>query len=243
MPRVPPPAALSDRLAAIVAEEGALEERVLRQLGRAGITEVDVSDPPEVITAIGPRYRITADINREHETPIASALAEVIDEARAVDSYMRLALAAADMEVVAEAATELARFRPRPGSSEPRLSNVHARIEDVAESGLVVVYARSFTGNASLSRDWWPESEDDRKLHHQLMAMRDEVHAHADHTTERTMIPGTTSGGIAFSQMLAFNRMWGDELRDVAGLAERQQARFKKEADRLYELLALSQSQ
>ena len=76
------------------------------------------------------------------------------------------------------------------------------------------------------------------------MATRDEVHVHADHTTERTMLPGsTTPSGLTISPILAFNRMWGDELREVAALAERQQARFMKEAERLYALLALSQSE
>ena len=39
----------------IAAEEDALEVRLLRQLGSAGISDIDVSDPPDVVTATGPR--------------------------------------------------------------------------------------------------------------------------------------------------------------------------------------------
>jgi hypothetical protein len=169
------------------------------------------------------------------ERPIASALKALLDHIRLPYLYLRLRLAADDMASVNTAALELARYRHRPGSPGPVGHNPYGRVEDVLEAGLVVVYARSFTGNASLGRKWQPEIPEDRDLHERLLVARDVLHAHADHTAYRSVVdPQEVLGNVKVSPMVAHERMPGDILRAIAALCERQQLRFEAEAARVY---------
>jgi hypothetical protein len=66
--------------------------------------------------------------------------------------------------------------------------------ERVIETGMVVTYARPYlpTNYAGIvdgpdDRTWWPQDEDDQALHVELIDLRHQHHAHADHVTQRQL--------------------------------------------------------
>jgi len=243
VPRSPSPATAPKELVALARREGSRLDERLAQLGAAGITELGIDGPPERperITYRGPRYYGDVKVDHSEPTRIAAAIDRLADEIRVPDLYVRLRLAAADMALVSTAATQLAQHRHRPGSPEPVGHNPYAPIEPVLEAGIVVVYARNFTGGAALGRRWRPTSEEDRTLHKLLMVARSAVHAHADHTAYRSIVDTTAMLGMMESGPtfgVTHSQMSADTLREIAALCDRQRDRFDAKARALYPLL------
>jgi hypothetical protein len=106
----------------------------------------------------------------------AAPLREAIDNMLAeFECYDRIRRAASDMELAAHAATGLIEARDQRGS---------ARVfERVIETGMIVTYARPFlpSKEAGLGERWLPEDEAGRMLHDELIDLRGEYHAHAEH--------------------------------------------------------------
>jgi hypothetical protein len=123
--------------------------------------------------------------------PMRDALDKLIDEFVGYDRIARLRFAESDMRLAAHAAAGLIEARDQRGS---------ARIfERVIETGMVVTYARPFlpSNHAGLGEDWWPKDDAGRELHEQLVDLRGEYHAHAEHTPQRRLdfLPGFTQSG------------------------------------------------
>jgi hypothetical protein len=239
VPRSPSPAIAPHHLAALATAEHLDLDKLLSRLGAAGVTQLGIDgapERPERITYRGPRYRGHVALDYSLDAPLTVALSRLAKEVQLVDLYVRLRLAAADMAAVSVAATQLAQYRHRPGSPEPVTHNPFAIVEEVLEAGLVVVYARSFTGHAQLPRSFWSTSDDDRDLHEQLMMARSAIHAHADHTAYRSIVNTTAMLGMEAEPSLsvAHTQMPAETLRKIAALCDRQLARLDAEAKTIY---------
>lgn len=164
----------------------------------------------------------------EGDTPLHDALEGVVAEFVAFDRIARLRFAESDMKLVAHAAAALAEARAQRGAA--RL------FERVIETGMVVTYARPFlpSNQAGLGKRWWPQDEAGRALHEELIDLRGEYHAHAEHTPQRRLEMAT---GFTESRrpllLESWSRLPGSKLRLLEEVAERQAARFGTEADRL----------
>ena len=139
------------------------------------------------------------------------------------------------MSLVAEAARQLAQYGFDPGSRAGPVHSPFAVVEEVMEVGLVVMYARSFTGNARLGESWRPTDAAGRALHQALIDARNGMYAHADWTNSRTLVDTNAMLGIAGPPVLAEQRSRTSKGRlvEIADLAERQSARFLEAAGRL----------
>jgi hypothetical protein len=111
------------------------------------------------------------------------------------------------------------------------VTDVDTLVEGPLESGVIVFYARSFTGHARLGDRWLPPEGPDRDLHYRLMELR-QHHAHADWTHTRTLVDTNAMLEIDGPPVLAEqrSRLSRDELEQIADLAERQHARFLEAA-------------
>jgi len=148
-----PPFKFPEWLLVLLEGEGSrLASKLEGRLASFGVTEVgseggDVK--PERITFKSSRFFGSRAVDYAFDTPVTRAVRLLVNEVAPVDRYVRLRLAAADVESVATCARELARYRHRPGAPGPVPHNPYAPIEDILEAGLVVIYARSFTGRAA----------------------------------------------------------------------------------------------
>jgi hypothetical protein len=163
-------------------------------------------------------------------TPLRDALAKLVTELVGFDQIARFRFAASDMNLAAHAAAGLIEARGPHGHV------ASARVfERVIETGMVVTYARPFLENQpGLGRRWWPQDEDGRALHEELVDLRGEYHAHAEHTLHRTleiMTGFTQSGRPILSE--GWTQLPIHKLRILKDVAERQAERFMAEAERL----------
>jgi hypothetical protein len=213
-------------------------EKLLGTLASMGVTNVDASSRarrPGQIRYRGVRYRGAADLDWSSTEPVLTALAALVKHLRAGDQYIRFRLAVIDMDAVSRAASALADTRP----DGPAQGGQLAAVDDVLETGIVVTYARSFTGAAKLGDRWRPETQRARTLHHGLLAIRDEVHAHAGHTPHRSIVDVTGESGVItiLEPPFAITKISGSMLREIAEMCDRQRGRFHAEAARQYKLL------
>lgn len=234
------PLVLPDWLSALLAREGSADQGPkitgrLRSFGVASLDHEGSESDPSALMFRTPRFRGRAPLNQAREQPVTAALASLIEELSVIDAFVRLRLAASDMETVAHCARDVARYRHVPGADGPVPHNPYAVVEDVLEAGLVVVYARSFTGDASLGKRWRPEGEDDVPLHDALMAARSHIHAHADHTAHRSLVDTNAllGGDGPASFGVAVTRISAEVLERIADMCARQEERFRLAGDEL----------
>lgn len=162
---------LREQVRALAAGEMPEDEcdRLAARLGSSGIIHVEFADGDRGTRRIlyrGPRFHGTVPVDGSHVSPITDALSRLAVEIKPVDLYARLRLAATDMSFVATAANLLAAVRrprgdPRYATEDPHVEFIP--VEEVLDVGIVVMYARSFTGKASLGGKWVP-GDDDRFL-------------------------------------------------------------------------------
>ncbi len=116
-------------------------------LGPPDSPVLEEGERPETIFAVGYGVKTYDSIEWEGSTPIADALESVASELERFDPIHRLRLAAIDMDLVVDAANAL--ILARDGGP--------ARFyERTLETGMVVTYARAFTGEARLGDRWIP---------------------------------------------------------------------------------------
>jgi hypothetical protein len=222
---------LPDWLAALIAQEGSESqaETWRRRIAKTGVVELlclGSESKPDAIAARSPRCRSRIDYARDR--PITDAMVNLVEALSPLDGYIRLKLAADDMERAAFCASELAKYRHAPGAPGPIPESPWAAVEDLLEVAMVVVYCRSFTGDARVGDKWLPPEGDERRLHDALMTWRKHVAAHADHTAYRSLVDvnamlggkGPPTLGLARTQPSA------EGLRAVSEMCERQHARF-----------------
>lgn len=220
--RGPNPLLLPTWLSALLSTEGADDRRrqgIASRLGVAGVSALDHEGPesqPSAVTFKGPRIQGRVAVNTLGLAPVTAAIDRLIAEVETCDQFIRLRLAAKDMEGVAVCARELAAYRHAPGAAEA-VHSPYAAVEDVLEAGLVTVYARSYTGVAELPGRYHPKA-DEKELHDALMSARSAIHAHADQTPHRSLIDAETLLGMdgppSFS--IAETRMSADVLLRIA---------------------------
>lgn len=228
-----PPFELPEWLRRLLASETAETDadRLEGRLRRTGIAELghkgDATRPTH-LTWRSPRHTGRLRIDESGEAAVTAAVHTLVDRLEIADQWMRLGLAATDMESVAAAAAALAPHRPAPGSAEEPLHNPFAPVDDILDVGLVVTYARSFTGKAELGSKWRPPAGPDRDLHQALIAARSRVYAHADHTAHRSIIDTSRLLGEEGEPVfgVAHTRISGETLRRLAAMCEAQAARF-----------------
>ena len=215
-------------------EEWAELEPIRARFHRAGVDEVlAVGDglAPDGIEVRGPALDVATDIDSGLRSPVRAALVELDEFLSRFGPLIQLHVASTDMDLVATAARELTRYRHRPGSADPVAHNPYTLVEGPLESGVIVVYARSFTGHARLGDRWLPPEGPGRDLHRRLLELR-QHHAHADWTHTRTLVDTNAMLEIEGPPVLAERRkrLTRDELEQIADLAERQHSRFLEAA-------------
>jgi len=203
----------------------------------ASVTEGDVM--VEVTTADVARIlrsaivvkgrRVVATDEIDWQNGFAKSLDRVVSLTTGFDKVGRFRFAATDMRLAADSARALIAAEDEDGP---------ARMFDrVLETGTVVTYARPFldSNEAPLGQTWWPNDEDDRRLHNEILELRHEYHAHAAHTSRRRL------ENVNWLHPRAQRPMWAEswetlpthKLRSLIDLAERQARDFAAEADRL----------
>lgn len=232
-----PPVELPEWLVELAEEE--IDVRQVRgRLTHAGVTAIRRHGDdrrPDALRATGPGLDLLVDVNHdESKTPIVAALHELLEFLEGFGPLRQLHSATADMDQVAFVARELAKYRHMIGGDEEPLHNPYLLVEQVLETGLVVTYARPFTGHARLGDNWRPKDPTDRDLHDRLLKLRHD-HAHADWTGSRTLVDTTALLGLDGPMMLAEQRseLSRQQLLAMVDLAERQHDRFYEAAGEL----------
>jgi len=159
---------------------------------------------------------------------VGQALTDLAEGLVKFDLLTRLHIASTDMELVGGAARELGRYRHVIGGADSPVHDPHALVTDVAEVGIVVMYARSFTGRAALGNRWKPKDPEQLALHNALVMARSSDHAHADFTPARRLVDTNAMLGgdgppIYAEQRARFSK---EQLLAIAELCEAQGARF-----------------
>jgi hypothetical protein len=212
-------------------------EGELRSAGVTGLTGVPDENRPTEIWYTTPTNDGWVDVLWDAwESPIVTALNELSRGAATYEQLRRMHIALTDMELVAIAARELARHRHTPGDEDAEVGHdPYWQVSEILEAGLVVVYARSFTGKAKLGGRWRPQGDEDLELHNGLLEARGRVHAHADFVSERTLINTTEMFDMEGPPVYAEARthMSREELEAIAVLCDKQRDRFYVEAGRL----------
>jgi hypothetical protein len=195
----------------------------------ATTAEVAHRRPAFIVARLG-RLHNLEEIDWTEPRPFAAALERVVDTVHQFDRVGRFRFAKTDMDLAAHAAEGLIDARENDGP---------ARIfERVLETGMIVTYARPYVeGNqAGVGARWRPDDPADVELHDEILDLRHEYHAHADHTTERFlervdyMFDAHENRRAFFAE--SWTRLRVDKLRHLADLARRQAQRFDAEAER-----------
>ena len=203
-------------------------ESIERRLNAAGVRELSLNDEnqdqPSRI-----RYRTASHegwvdvLYEEWDAPIGTALAELAGGLPDFDLLVRLHIMMTDMELVADAARDLAAARDDTSVQHPlRL------VDGVLEVGIVTMYARSFTGEYAVGDRWRPEGGADRELHKKLIVARNEVYAHAVRTPSRTLVNTTALLGGDGPPIYAEQRdqLGAARLRAIEAMCRRQYKRL-----------------
>lgn len=187
-------------------------------------------DRPSAIVAKGRRVVAPERIRwEEGDTAIADALARLTTMLQRFDKVSRFRLAASDMRLVAHAAAALVDAQENDGPAR-----VYNRI---IETGMVVTYARPFldSNKAGIGRKWWPRDPAERELHDELVDLRDDYHAHAEHTAQRRLENAAEIfgelGRPMFVESWSMLPVW--KLRPLEKLAKRLAGELDAEARRL----------
>lgn len=173
------------------------------------------------------------DWQGESGAPIRDALDSLLREFEGFDRIARFRFAATDMRLAKDAASGLIAARDNRGMARA--------FERVIETGMVVTYARPYLpGNYAgvhESHDdttWWPEDEDGRALHSELIDLRHQYHAHADHSPQRMLQISPEFGTDERPALLeSWSQLPVEKLQLLHDVAAAQAERFQAEADRL----------
>ena len=133
---------------------------------------------------------------------------------RLLRELRRLKLAAADMNLAAEATDLLVDDR-------------YAPVPRIIETGVLVAYARSFNssgpGWVRFKEQWTPTDPDELALHEPILTRRDKRHAHTDEKDSGRDIVDVFGEGIYSEE---WEQLTADSLRKIAALARAQKERF-----------------
>jgi hypothetical protein len=203
------------------------------RLRYAGIEKLELrgdEERPDAIVFQGPGLSGWVEVRwDETGTPVADAVAELVEFVTPFQELRRMHAAMQDMDQVAFAARALAPYQHQPGAVEgPKWGGELGTVAQVLETGIVTMYARSFIdGRARLGEKWWPRG-DDRALHDWLIDQRHRVYAHANWTSERTIVDTDAMLGGDGPPIYAEARstIRRDRLLAIAELCERQEAVF-----------------
>jgi hypothetical protein len=192
--------------------------RLLDRLRSYGFVSIRRDPAADALLIEAERFR--ARVEMPPGVTVVGALERITPVARDADLSLRFHLAAVDMRSVAAVCRQM----PALGLATPENA---PGLWLVLQAGIVVVYARSFDGNAALGGRWRPEGEEERVLHQALLDGRSAIFAHADHTPHRA--------GLYMDGEMSINEVGihPEELPNVAAMCEAQAARFQAEADRL----------
>jgi len=153
------------------------------------------------------------------------------DRNRLEKQQQAVLLAAADMEEAAEAAKAL-------------MTTDEGPLAFALETGMVTAYARPFTASDLRVPRGFDELdyEPDRRLHEELMTLRDKVYAHTDDESGReianyNLTEDAEAGTAEISYLIGRIPIDRERLPLVIGLCERQEDRFKRAAIRLHFML------
>jgi hypothetical protein len=195
---------------------------------KAGVDAVErVGERPEGLRALGPGLDAVVDVDPDSAAPVADALDELLEFLEAYGPLRQLHSASFDMSQVAFAARELAEYRHVIGAPDPVPHDPYAVLGEAPETGLVIMYARPFTGHARLGDRWLPTAPGDHELHKKFIALRQDL-AHYDWTPSRQLIDTRTMLGNDGPMILAEqrSRLSKSQLLALADLAELQRDRF-----------------
>lgn len=207
---------------------------ILGQLTQGGVTSFDSNgqpDRPDQLLVSGPGLPpLFVNVRRDTSaTPTSDALTNLASYVERLGLLRRLHSAWVDLWHVADTARYLAEYAHSkdPVRSPPPQSPT-AMIGPLSEVGIIVMYARSFTGRARLGGRWLPANSSHRALHDEVIRARGSDHAHADWTDSRTMIDHTAVSGVPGPPVLAEmrSRLSREKLLAIAELAEAQRNRF-----------------
>jgi hypothetical protein len=210
----------------LAGEDGPIDQRSVKgRMAAAGVTEVSYlgfPGSPDALVARGPGLDVVVEVV-DQAAPVTTALEELVTFLKDFGALRQLHSADQDMDLVAYTARELAESRDDEDVSNPLLQH-----DQVLETGLITMYARSFTGKARLGETWLPPAGPSRDLHHKIIRLRNTVYAHADWTASRTIVDTNAMLGLEGPPILAEQRssLSRQELLDIAELAEAQQVRF-----------------
>jgi hypothetical protein len=217
---------------------------ITRRLKSAGATSIGFRRRPERLDQIhvtGPGLDLGSDINPfVSSTPATTAVRRLAEHVAHFGALRRLHSAWIDMMHVADAAAYLATYAHDEGGGEIPEMSPTVNIDPITEAGVVVMYARPFTGNAKLGDRWLPEGEEDRALHKYLMNERNTTYAHFDWSDSRALVDNNVVLGLQGAPMILVeirSRMSRDLLMRVAELAQRQSGRFYEESGNLKTLI------
>lgn len=213
-----------------LASAGAIEVYAARRTAEGVLFNISSRDQAgdDEVHVVGRSVRVLASKQIDWQasnTPLRDALGQLVTAVAGYDRLARFHFAASDMELVAGAAAGLIDARDQRG--EARF------YERVIETGMVVTYARPFLQNQpGLGGSWRPEDAAGRELHDELVALRGEYHAHAEHTRHRGLEFLTTESDRPLMGE-SWSRLPVEKLRLLQEVAERQAKRFAAEAERI----------
>ena len=217
---------------------------ITRRLKSAGARSIGLRQREgrlDQIHVTGPGLDLGSDIDSSAtSTPATHALTRLAEHVAHFGALRRVHSAWIDMMHVADAASYLATYAHEQGSEETPEMSPTVNVDPITEAGVVVMYARPYTGSAKLGHRWLPQGEENRALHKYLMNERNTTYAHYDWSDSRALVDNNVVLGIQGAPMILVeirSRMPRDVLLRVADLAQRQSARFYEESGRLKSLL------
>jgi hypothetical protein len=217
---------------------------IARRLKSAGATSIGLRQREgrlDQIHVTGPGLDLGSDIDSSTSTtPATDALNRLAEHVVHFGALRRVNSAWIDMMHVADAATYLATYAHEDGREEIPEVSPTVNVDPITEAGVVVMYARTYTGSAKLGDRWLPQGEEDRALHRYLMNERNTTYAHYDWSDSRALVDNNVVLGLQGAPMILVeirSRMSRDVLMRVADLAQRQSSRFYEESGRLKSLL------
>jgi hypothetical protein len=226
-----PPTKLDSDLARLQSG-GAIEVFVARQTDKGVVFQISTAEQEQgdtlFLVARGRRVVASQRIDRGvSATPLRDALDRLVVEFQGFDRIARFRFAEKDMELAGHAAVGLIMAVDGRGAAR-----VFAR---VIETGMVVTYVRPFlpSNDAGLPKGWLPKAKAERELHDELIQLRSEYHAHADHTSQRGL--DILSVGEFGRPLLleTWTRLSVWKLELLRDMANSQRERFAAEAERL----------
>ena len=107
--------------------------------------------------------------------------------------------------------------------------NLNGDLCRALETAIVACYARAFTENkvGKLGAKWKPSDPDQRKLHHELIRVRNKVYAHTDRIGARQIVDAGAMLGLGrVAYIEAWHPLDREKLPAIRALAADQDKRF-----------------